>query len=78
MSYQLPPDVESLVAEQIRQGTYNSPDEVLRDALRALAERNDEVAAIQAGIEDMEAGRVIPLREADAEIRKRLGFAPCQ
>ena len=78
MSYQLPPDVENLVAEQIRQGTYNSPDEVLRDALRALVERNDDVAAIQAGIEDMESGRVMPLREADAEIRKRLGFGPIQ
>jgi len=76
MDYQFPRDVEDLVAEQIRQGTYNSKDDVLRDALRALAERNANLAAIRGGIDDMEAGRLISLRDADAEIRKKFGFKP--
>lgn len=58
MSYQLPADLEQLVSEQIRLGPYRSADEVLRDALRALADRNQDLAAIQAGIDDMEAGHV--------------------
>ena len=75
MSYQLPADLEQLVSEQIRLGPYRSADDVLRDALRALAERNQDLAAIQAGIDDMEAGNVKPLSEVDAEIRKNLGLA---
>ena len=78
MSYQLPADLEQLVAEQIRLGTYGSADDVLRDALRALAERNQDLAAIQAGIDDMEAGNLKPLSEVDAGIRKNLGLSPSQ
>jgi predicted transcriptional regulator len=51
---------------------------VLRDALRALAERNQDFAATQAGIDDMEVGHVMPLSEVDAEIRKNLGFTHSQ
>jgi Arc/MetJ-type ribon-helix-helix transcriptional regulator len=78
MSYQVPPDVERLVSEQMRQGSYASEDDVLRDALDALAERNADLAAIRAGIEDMEAGRVQSVSEVDAQIRRNLGFAPPQ
>ncbi|MEX0977970.1 MAG: type II toxin-antitoxin system ParD family antitoxin [Pirellulales bacterium] len=78
MSYRVPPDVEQLVSEQMRQGSYASEDDVLRDALNALAERNADLAAIRAGTEDMEAGRTKPLRDVDAEIRRNLGFPPSQ
>ena len=78
MSYRVPPDVEHLVSEQMRQGSYASEDDVLRDALDALAERNADLAAIRAGIEDMEAGRVQSVAEVDAQIRRNLGFAPPQ
>lgn len=78
MSYRVPPDVERLVSEQMRQGSYESEDDVLRDALHALAEKNEDLAAIRAGIEDMEAGRMKPLRDVDAEIRRNLGFNPPQ
>jgi predicted transcriptional regulator len=39
-----------------------------RRAMEALTERED-MAAIQAGIDDMEAGRHRPLADVDAEIR---------
>ena len=42
------------------------------DALR----RQEDRAAIQAGIDDMEAGRVVPLEEVDQQIRKEFGFEP--
>ena len=64
-------DVEEQIQEQLATGGYSSQDDVLREALRALRWRDQEVAAIQEGIEDMEAGRVKPLREFDREFRQR-------
>jgi len=48
-----------------------------RRGMRALQEQED-LAAIRQGIEQMEAGLGQPLDEADAEIRKELGFPPRQ
>ena len=42
-------------------------------AMEALRQQED-LAAIRAGIDDMEAGRFVSLEEADADIRKNLGF----
>jgi hypothetical protein len=36
-----------------------------------LRSREEEVCAIQEGIDDMEAGRVMPLRDFDREFRRR-------
>lgn len=36
----------------------------------------DDVAAIQAGIDDLEAGRVVPFEEVDARLRAKLGLPP--
>ena len=33
-----------------------------------------DLAAIQRGIDDLEAGRVLPLQEADDQLREQLGF----
>ena len=44
-------------------------------AMQALRER-DDIGAIQAGVDAMEAGRTIPLAEADRQIREELGFHP--
>ncbi len=57
VAYQFPPDVGKLVQEHMASGQYASQDELLRDAMRALRRHNEEIAAIQAGIDDMEAGR---------------------
>jgi len=42
--------------------------------LRVLTFRNEELAAIQAGIDDVEAGRVRPFEDVDADIRRDFGF----
>ena len=47
--------------------------EVHHRAMRALKQREDH-EAIQAGIDDMEAGRVVPLEEVDRRIREKLGL----
>ena len=71
MTYPFPPDVCQRVKSQLAKGPYQSEDEVLRAAMTALERERDDLAAIQAGIEDMEAGRYRPLAEVDAEIRKK-------
>ncbi len=55
-------------------GKYASEDEPLRDVMETLQRRNEEIAAIAAGIEDMQTGRYQPLEEVGQEIRRKLGF----
>lgn len=70
MPHDLPPDVQDEISRHISSGEYSCEEDVLRAALHALALRNAELAAVQAGIDDMEAGRVRPFEEADAEVRR--------
>ncbi len=74
MSYQFPPDVEQRIRDQIALGNYTNEDDVLRDALEALAFRNADLAAIRAGVEDMEAGRMRPIGEVAEDIRRKHGW----
>lgn len=76
MSVHLAPDIWNEIQRQIAAGRYSSYDEVLREALAALRAREEEVRAIQQGIDDMEAGRVTPLREFDREFRHRNASLP--
>ena len=71
MAYQFPPDLEVEVNERMKSGQYATEDDLLREALSVLKWRDGEVAAIQEGIDDMEAGRLRPLREFDREFRER-------
>lgn len=50
-----------------------SEADVHRRAMQALR-LQEEREAIQAGIDDLEAGRVQPIEEADQQIRRQLGF----
>jgi len=74
MSYQLPADLTETIQSLLATGKYASQDDVLRDALAALRQRDLDLAAIAAGIADMEAGRYRPFVEVDAEFRKRHGI----
>ena len=47
--------------------------ELHQRAMRAL-QRQEDLAAIQEGIDDLEAGRGMPIEEADSRIREKLGF----
>lgn len=48
----------------------------VEDYVRTLLDRDAERVAIQEGIDDMNAGRMQPFEEVDAEIRREFGFAP--
>jgi predicted transcriptional regulator len=66
--------VANLIHEHMALGKYDSEDELLISALEALKERNEADAAIQAGIDDMEAGRVRPFQEVAEEIARKHSF----
>ncbi|MBX3412405.1 MAG: hypothetical protein KF708_06940 [Pirellulales bacterium] len=74
VTIQVPADVERLISREMQRGGYASTEEVLRKALQALSYQNDDLAAIAEGIADMEAGRVVPLEEAETALREKLGF----
>jgi predicted transcriptional regulator len=74
MPYQLPPDIDQRVQSQIALGFYQSPAEVLNDALDALDRQNADFASIRAGIEDEKAGRVRSLEDVAREMRETYGL----
>ena len=74
MPYQLPSDLDNRVQSQIALGIYQTPAEMLNDALDALEHRNADLEAIRADIEDEQAGRMRPLADVDRDMRERLGL----
>jgi putative addiction module CopG family antidote len=74
MSVDLAPDIWNEIRRQLASGVFASPDEVLREALAALRSREEEVLAIQEGIDDMEAGRMTLIRDFDRDFRQRNGL----
>jgi Arc/MetJ-type ribon-helix-helix transcriptional regulator len=75
MSYPFPADVSQLVRTQLAQGGYASEDDVLRDALRALAQQQEVFSDIRAGLAELDAGGGRPLEEVDSELRRKYGIA---
>ena len=78
MNLQIPVDIENSIRAFVAGGGFASEAEVLREALFALKERQDDLAAIQAGIDDMEAGRYRPWEEVKAELDAKHGFPKSQ
>ena len=70
MPYTIPPDVETLVAHQMSTGRYETEDDVLRSALEALTQQDEDLAAVQAAIDEWQQGDPgVPLDEAVRLIR---------
>jgi antitoxin ParD1/3/4 len=78
ISADLGEQLESVVENLVNNGRYNSKSEVLREGVRLVQEREARLAALDAAIErgiaDADAGRVMPLDEAFARLRDRLGL----
>ena len=74
MTYQLPPEIDERIQSQLALGIYHTPAEVLTSALDALDERNEDLASIQRGIDDEQAGRLTPLQQFDQQIRSEFGI----
>jgi putative addiction module CopG family antidote len=71
MSIDLSPDIWNEIQRQVATGVFATPDDVVREALAALRDRELEVAAIQEGIDDMEAGKLRSFHDFDREFRQR-------
>jgi len=77
MSYQFPPDVEKAIQARIQSGEYPSEDDVLREALKALDDRQYVVLeedpivvdGIRRGLADMKAGRSHTVEDFDRDFR---------
>jgi Arc/MetJ-type ribon-helix-helix transcriptional regulator len=78
MSYAFPPDLQTQFQEQMSAGNYQSVDDLLRDALRALSEQRQivieeedpvTIEGTRRGLADVAAGRTRPFAKFDAEFR---------
>jgi antitoxin ParD1/3/4 len=84
MSLSLQPETERLIGEKLESGNYDSADEVVRDALRALSQEEEQYAIrlealrgeIQKGIDSLDAGHRSPIDEVFARLRSRRGMIP--
>ena len=80
MNVSLTPELEKIVEKKVSSGLYNSASEVVREGLRLLQQRDEtrelKLRAlrkdIQAGIDDLEAGRTLDGPKAMADVKKRL------
>lgn len=80
MNVNLTPDLEALVHRKVASGLYNNQSEVLREALRLMAEQDRQReaylehlrGALSEGIAQADRGELIPGKRAIAGIRKTL------
>ncbi len=72
MNISLTPELESWIQQKVETGHYQTSSEVIREAIRTQIQREqqrqDLQAAIEAGWQDLEAGRTISM----AELKKRV------
>jgi putative addiction module CopG family antidote len=72
MGYKFPPNIKSRVGQRMASGEYGSEDEVLRDALRALDDEQEDLAAVQEAITEWRAGdEGMTLHTAVDSLRKK-------
>ena len=77
MTIQLKPEQEHRIAEAVRSGAYQSPDDVIERALEVLHERDEWLLAnrhaldakIRRGIEELDRGEGIPEDKLDAHLK---------
>jgi Arc/MetJ-type ribon-helix-helix transcriptional regulator len=78
MTIELKPEQEHRIAEALRSGAYNSPNDVIDRALEVLHEQDEWLMAncqaidtkIRSGIAELERGEGIPEDELDAYIAR--------
>jgi putative addiction module CopG family antidote len=72
MGYALPPDLQELVDARLATGLYPTEGDVLRAALRALAQEDDDLAAVREAVADWKAGDAgTPLTDAFEQLAGR-------
>jgi Arc/MetJ-type ribon-helix-helix transcriptional regulator len=75
MPYAFPPDLQALVGEQMASGKYASEDELLRSAILALVEEEQDQDAVREAVDEWRAGDAgVPLDDAFDAVRGRHGL----
>jgi antitoxin ParD1/3/4 len=71
MGLSISPELQRLVEQQIASGKYRTSDEVLAEALRALSERDAEIAdlrrELQIGIDELDRGEFDEFDESNIQ-----------
>ena len=71
MAIEIPADLQLFVSEQLQLGCFHSEEQIVTEALRLLkAERDESLEGIRTGLADAAAGRVQPLSETFADLRR--------
>lgn len=70
------PGVPIAVEDEQTRHRYVLVDQELHDRAMQALQQQEDLAAIQAGISDMEAGNVVTFDEVDTRIRAKLGLPP--
>jgi antitoxin ParD1/3/4 len=75
LSITLPTEMANFIRQKVNSGLYGSNSEIIREALRALMERERRLelldTAIARGVADAEAGLVQDIDEVRTELRGR-------
>ena len=75
MSTSVPPEYQQFVAQRVASGRFRSEEDAVTEGLDLLRRREQKLDALRAdlqvGLDDIEAGRVLPL---DIEDMKRRGM----
>ncbi len=75
MTVELGPQLEKAVEDLIRKGRYRSKSEVLREGVRLVQDREAQLAkleaAIDVGLADLKAGRLLSEEEVFSELETR-------
>jgi len=75
LSITLPAEMANFIRQKVASGLYGSNSEIIREALRALMERERRLewldTAIAQGVADAEAGQVQDIDEVRTQLRDR-------
>ncbi len=71
MLYPFPPDLQKLIEARLASGQYSNEDEVLRDALRALTDEDEDLIAVREALAEWRAGDAgLPVSVAFEQVRR--------
>jgi len=75
MAIEIPADLQPFVREQLELGCFPNEQQLVTEALQLLkAERIESLEGIRRGLADAAAGRVQPLSEVFADLRRELNL----
>ncbi len=76
MTIEIPADLQSFVRQQLELGLFPNEQQLVAEALQLLrAEQEASIEGIRQGLADAASGRMQPLAEAFADLRREFNLA---